>query len=91
MENILVQYFSNNIFFPDKCLNCNCFTAITETHKAYKILNYKYHCLVKEGDTYCDFIQKDLDFVKGLDKIEGIEYLEERKKSRIEFLEKYKR
>jgi len=61
MEKILSDIFSNKIIFPEKCKTCKCFEEITETHKFYKILNYKYHCILMEGDIYCEFIQNNID------------------------------
>jgi hypothetical protein len=87
-EVILSAIFSNSILFPEKCVSCTCFKVLPENHIMRKTLHYKYNCLVKEGDNYCDYIKNDIQFLKDIEKIESIEGIEERKKYRMEYMKK---
>jgi len=53
---ILSNTVSNSIFAPGQCDTCKCFYDLLNSKNAV----YRYNCLVKEGDKYCDIAQSRL-------------------------------
>ncbi|GMO37659.1 MAG: hypothetical protein Ta2F_13890 [Termitinemataceae bacterium] len=69
MENeskILLQIHSNKIVRAEQCKNCKCFKIETDSKK-----DLKYHCIVKEGDSFCDFVQKVLNKIMVVENIKA--------------------
>ena len=62
---ILSNKFSNTILSPGKCETCKCFTDLTNDENAI----YKYNCLVKEGDTFCNTIQNVINSLMKAEKV----------------------
>ena len=66
---ILSNKFSNTIFSPGECETCKCFTDLTNDENAI----YKYNCLVKEGDTFCNTAQKLINSLMKAEKVTNME------------------
>jgi len=72
----LSSLYSGKILFSGKCEICKCFKVLPEEENfMYK----KYLCSVKEGDSYCDFIQESLDKIQVIVDSENIEDEEDRR------------
>jgi hypothetical protein len=70
---ILLESYSKNIFMAGQCENCKCFKIETDNPK-WK--NSKYHCIVKEGDSFCDYVKKSIDAIMVVENIKDMgEYI----------------
>jgi hypothetical protein len=78
---ILSNTVSNSIFTPGQCETCKCFSDLLNSKNAV----YRYNCLVKEGDKYCDVAQSRLSALMESEGVTSLEvYIKKLKEKKYE-------